>query len=109
MKSVSVEVFGHQLVVRSDSGEEWVRALAASVEKRMRRVRAANQGASSVNVAITAALDICDELERLKIEHKELIERIESIDRRLSVAMEDVAVEGFPLARPNGAADEPPG
>jgi cell division protein ZapA (FtsZ GTPase activity inhibitor) len=38
---------------------------------------------NSINVAILAALNFADELERLKREHKELIEQIDALSKRL--------------------------
>jgi cell division protein ZapA (FtsZ GTPase activity inhibitor) len=41
-----------------------------------------------VNLAILAALNFADELERLRRQHQELLEQIKAMSRRLADAME---------------------
>ncbi len=70
MKGVSVQIMGQSLVVASDAGDEWVKSV------------------NSVNLAILAALNFADELERLRHEHKELVDRIAAMNKRLSAAID---------------------
>ncbi len=88
MKGVNVEVMGQNLVVASDSDDEWVRTVAGTVDERIKAIRASSQTANSVNLAILAALNFADELERLRRQHQELIKRIEAMTMRLADAME---------------------
>jgi cell division protein ZapA len=88
MKGVTVEIMGQSLVVTSDDGDEWAKALAAAVDEKMQHIRAAGQTASSVNLAILAALNFADELERLRREHKAVIDHIEALNKRLSSAID---------------------
>jgi cell division protein ZapA (FtsZ GTPase activity inhibitor) len=51
-------------------------------------IRANSRAVNSISVAILAALNFADELERLKRDHQALIDQIEALNRRLSVAMD---------------------
>lgn len=87
MKGVNVEIMGQTLIVASDAGDEWVKSVAETVDARIRQLRDSGQTVSSINLAILAALNFADELERLKKQHQELIERIAAINKRLGAAM----------------------
>jgi cell division protein ZapA len=88
MKGVNVEVMGQNLVVASDADDDWVRNVAGAVDERIKAIRASSQTANSVNLAILAALNFADELERLRRQHQELIKQIEAMTMRLADAME---------------------
>ena len=87
MKGVNVEIMGQQLVVASDDGDEWARALAAAVDEKIKAIRASSQTVNSTNLAILAALNFADELERLRRDHAELLNHIQLLNRRLSDAI----------------------
>lgn len=87
MKGVSVEIMGQNLTVASDDGDEWARNLAATVDERIRTIRAGSQTVNSVNLAILAALNFADELEHLRRDHQELLSHLETLSRRLSEAI----------------------
>jgi cell division protein ZapA len=89
MKSVNVEIMGLSLTVASEDGDEWVKNLAHTVNDRIRKIQAGGRTVNSINLVILAALNFADELERLRKDHRELIERIEALNGRLSQAMED--------------------
>jgi cell division protein ZapA (FtsZ GTPase activity inhibitor) len=88
MKGVNVEIMGQSLTVMSDGGDEWAKTLAATVDEKISYIRANSRAVNSVSVAILAALNFADELERLKRDHQALIDQIEALNRRLSVAMD---------------------
>jgi cell division protein ZapA len=87
MKGIDIEIMGQALTVGSDAGDEWVRAVARSVDARMRDIRASSQAISSIHLAILAALNFADELEHLKCEHQALVEQLEAMNQRLSSAL----------------------
>lgn len=89
MKAVNVEIMGLSLTVASEDGDEWVKNLAHSVDDRIRKIQSGARTVNSINLAILAALNFADELERLRKDHRELIERIEALNGRLSAAMEE--------------------
>ena len=88
MKGVNVEIMGQSLTVMSDDGDEWAKTLAATVDEKIKYVRANSRAVNSVSVVILAALNFADELERLKRDHQALIDQIEALNQRLSVAMD---------------------
>ncbi len=87
MKGVNVEIMGQQLTVASDDGDEWARTLAAAVDEKIKAIRASSQTVNSTNLAILAALNFADELERLRRDHAELLNHIQLLNRRLSDAI----------------------
>jgi cell division protein ZapA (FtsZ GTPase activity inhibitor) len=88
MKGVNVEIMGQNLVVASDSGDEWARSLAATVDEKIRDIRASGQSVNSINLAILAALTFADELERLRRDHQALIAHLQALTQRLSVVID---------------------
>jgi len=88
MKGVNVEIMGQSLVVASDSGDEWARSLAATVDEKIRDIRASGQSVNSINLAILAALTFADELERLRRDHQALITHLQQLNQRLAVVID---------------------
>ncbi len=88
MKGVNVEIMGQSLIVASDAGDEWVKAVAETVDERIKDIRAGSRTVNSVNVAILAALNFADELERLRREHQDLVARLTAMNERLSAAID---------------------
>ena len=88
MKGVNVEIMGQQLIVASDAGDEWARTLAAAVDQKIKAIRASSQTVNSTNLAILAALNFAEELERLRRDHAELLSHLKRLNRRLSEAID---------------------
>lgn len=88
MKGVNVEIMGQNLVVASDGGDEWAKSLAATVDEKIRDIRASGQSVNSINLAILAALTFAEELERLRRDHQALISHLEELNERLSAAID---------------------
>jgi cell division protein ZapA len=89
VKGVNVEIMGQQLLVASDGGDEWARALALAVDEKIKTIRASSQTVNSTNLAILAALNFAEELEQLRREHAELLNHLRRLNRRLSEAIDD--------------------
>ncbi len=85
---VNVEIMGQSLIVSSDADDEWLRSVAQTVDGEIKRLRASGSTVNSVNLAILAALNFADELERLKKAHQELIDKISAMNRRLTDAID---------------------
>ena len=88
MKGVNVEIMGQNLTVASDAGDQWIQDIARTVDGKIKNIRAGTQAVSSIHLAILAALNFADELERLRQEHQALVERISAMNKRLSAAMD---------------------
>jgi cell division protein ZapA len=89
MKAVNVEIMGLNLTVASEDGDEWVKSLAHRVDERIREIQANSRAVNSISLAIMAALNLADELERLRRDHQELLNEIEDLNGKLSAAIED--------------------
>jgi cell division protein ZapA len=88
MPSVSVEIMGQHLEVASDADADWVRAVARTVDARARDIRNRARNINAVDLAILTALNFADELERLRLEYRELLEQIDALNKRLSESFE---------------------
>jgi cell division protein ZapA len=84
---MNVEIMGQNLNLSSDGDDEWLKALAATVDEKINSIRAKRSPANSVSLAILAALNFAEELERLKKEHQALIDGIGALNRKLSMAI----------------------
>ncbi|HXR36997.1 MAG TPA: cell division protein ZapA [Candidatus Binataceae bacterium] len=88
MPSVSVEIMGQHLEVASDADADWVRAVARAVDARAQDIRTRARSINTVDLAILTALNFADELERLRLEYRELLEQIDALNKRLSESFE---------------------
>lgn len=88
MSRINVEIMGQNLVVASDADDHWVKAVAEAVDEKIKAIRANGRVVNSIDVAILAALNFADELERLKREHREMLEHIQALSKRLSASIE---------------------
>ncbi|HZP35329.1 MAG TPA: cell division protein ZapA [Methylomirabilota bacterium] len=68
---VDIEILGQKYPIRSDAGADWVRQLAAFVDRRAREIRGDAPGQDAARVLALTALDIADELFRLRDERKD--------------------------------------
>jgi cell division protein ZapA (FtsZ GTPase activity inhibitor) len=56
MKGVNVEIMGQSLTVASDDGDEWARNLAATVDAKIKHIRASGQSVNSINLSGCAGI-----------------------------------------------------
>ncbi|HEY0779202.1 MAG TPA: cell division protein ZapA [Gemmatirosa sp.] len=94
--SVRVRIVGEEYTVRSDAEPEHTRAVAAHVDGVISQIVAAGTVIESHKVAILAALQIADELLRLRTDASER-------DARVRGLAEEVA-RWLPPARRDGSA-----
>ena len=87
-RAIKVRVFGQEYVIKSQEEEEYVLAVAKLVDEKMREVAGSTSSASTVSVAVLAALNLAAEYlkareksqgleEQLKKRSQELISLIE--------------------------------
>lgn len=69
---VTLRVFGEDYPVKASADPEYLTGLAEYVDSAMRRVAAAQRGLGTGRIAVLAAMQIADELFRLKQEHETL-------------------------------------
>lgn len=98
--SVTVEIGGERLVIRSDAPPEYTRACAAHVDATLRALPG-YQGLESHRAAILAALSLTDELFRAREEIRRLREEAE---QRAAAAAEvlERALDGPPPVPEDG-------
>jgi len=84
MGSVEVYILGQRYSIKGNAPEEHIRNLASYVDKKLREVYNTSANITPVKASILAALDIADELFRLKNEQEELAKYIEEKTDTLS-------------------------
>ena len=72
MESIQVEIFGQTYSIKAGSDREYIRELAALVDTRMKEVQKGTGTSDGYRIAILAALNIADELKRLRSQHEDL-------------------------------------
>jgi len=79
VRSVRVQILGEEHVVRGQASEEYIKSLAATVNARLVEVQRSNPLLPRHRVAILVALNLLNELEKLKAEHEELLALMEEV------------------------------
>jgi len=69
MESIQVEIFGQTYSIKAGNDPEYIRQLAAFVDSRMKEVKKGTGTSDGYKIAILTALNIADELNRLRTEH----------------------------------------
>jgi cell division protein ZapA len=82
-RSVTVNVAGQRLVLRSDVDEATVQELADEVGQRMRTVQAHGRAVDTQQVALLVALQLAEELQRERAATAELKRRVRDKSRAL--------------------------
>ena len=67
-RRVDVEILGQRYAIRSDAPPDYVKQLVSYVEKRVKEIRGDTPGQDSTKLLVLTALDITDELFRLREE-----------------------------------------
>ncbi len=76
--SVRVNIFNKEYLIKGDADVEYIESLARYVDAKMREIAGSTTLSSELKVSILAAVNITDELHRLKKEHKTEIERLKT-------------------------------
>jgi cell division protein ZapA (FtsZ GTPase activity inhibitor) len=87
-RSVTVDVAGQKLQLRTDAEESYVAALAEYVNGKIGEVKASSKTYSTHVLAVLAALHIADELFQLRERDDELRQRVREKSRRLLELLE---------------------
>jgi len=96
MNRVEVEILGHTYAIRSQEAPDYVRRLAAHVERRAREVQDAGSARDPVKLLALAALHIADELFRLTDEQAVIARAASARLGELSRLLDSVATEIAP-------------
>lgn len=83
--AITVKIFGEDYRIREVKDPEYIKQLAAFLDKKMKEAAANTRITSSNKLAVLAALNISDELHKSKEKHKaagqEIRERIRNLIR----------------------------
>ena len=91
MESIQVEIFGQTYSIKAGNDPEYIRELAAFVDTRMKDVQKGTGTSDVYRIAILTALNIADELHRLRTRHDDLKETAEvSLDRLIQLTADRV-------------------
>jgi cell division protein ZapA len=82
-RSVTVEVAGQRLTLKTEADEAYVQALAAFVTEKIGEVKSSSRTYSTHALAILAALNIADDLFQARQLSRALKERVRETSRRM--------------------------
>ncbi|RMD84731.1 MAG: cell division protein ZapA [Candidatus Dadabacteria bacterium] len=91
--TIAISIAGQSLTIRADDDEQYVRALAAFVDGKIREISRGQQGITTLNLALTAALAIADELFKLRESQERMSEEIDRIAGEIEARLQ---AEGAP-------------
>lgn len=85
---LQVEVAGQSLTIRSEDDAEYVRRLGELVDEKIRQVSKGQQGVTTLTLALTAALAIADELEKLRATQQGIDGELDRISSEIEAGLE---------------------
>ena len=77
MGSTEVYILGQKYTIKGDEPEEYIREIASFVDKKLKEVYNAAPNITPVKASILAALDIADELFKMRIRQEEETKNVE--------------------------------
>jgi cell division protein ZapA len=83
-QSVRVNIWGIEYALKSESEPQYIEDLANYVDQKMRKLGEGSANKSQVKIAVLTALNIADELFRLKRKYEKLISDIESTSEEIT-------------------------
>lgn len=84
MGSVEVYILGQKYNVKGDAPEEYIRKLAFYVDEKLKEVHSSIPNITPVKASILAALNIADELFKMKNDQEEMTKLIEDKAEKLT-------------------------
>lgn len=84
MGSTEVYILGQKYTIKGDEPEEYIRELASFVDKKLKEVYNTAPNITPVKASILAALDIADELFKMKTQQDEMTKHIEEKAAKLA-------------------------
>ncbi len=97
-RSVHVQILGQKYTLRSDAPESYVATLAEVVDGKMRELQRGAKTAPHQSLAVLAALQLADELERERAGRRELRAKV----RARSSALRDLVDHMTTRSAPEG-------
>jgi cell division protein ZapA len=86
-KALDVEILGQKITISSDADESHMLKVAGYVDGKMQELMHSPKPVAKANVAMLAALNIADEYQRLKDTHDAILNRLDQLSKKLSMAL----------------------
>ncbi|MCL4492669.1 MAG: cell division protein ZapA [Nitrospirae bacterium] len=80
MGSVEVYIFGQKYVIKGDDPPEYIKQLAEFLDERLKEVHTHSPNVTPLKATILAALNIADELHKVKSEYTAIAQGIKKIE-----------------------------
>lgn len=80
MGSIEVNILGQKYIIKGDAPAEHIRELAEIVDQKLKEVYSSVPNITPLKAAILAAINIADELQRLKNQYNSLAEGLKNIE-----------------------------
>jgi len=75
---VKIEIYGQPYILKGSESPEYMKELSKYVDEKIRQVQSRNPKLSLDKAAVLAAINIADELKKLKADYEELVRIIEN-------------------------------
>jgi cell division protein ZapA len=86
-RALDVEILGQKFTISSEAEEGYMLRVAGYVDGKMQELMQASKSVAKSNVAMLAALNIADELHRLKDSHEAPLNRLDQLSKRISTTL----------------------
>lgn len=83
-QAAELKIYGHRLVVKSEEGEEHIRAVENYLNNKIEEVKENTKAVSTLDLALLAALNITGEV----IKTKEMLERLGKRSEELALLID---------------------
>ena len=88
-RALDVEILGQRFTISSEAEEGYMLKVAGYVDGKMQELMQASKPVAKSNVAMLAALNIADELHRLKDSHEAVLNRLDQLLKRVSTTVSE--------------------
>mgnify|MGYP005832127875 CR=1 FL=1 len=85
---VIVNILGSEYALKSDTDEQYLQEIAGFVDQKMRKLLEGSQIRSPLKIAVLTAVNISDELFRLKQRYEKLVRDIESSSEEITESLD---------------------
>ena len=88
-KTIKVNIWGIDYALKSDADPQYVQKIAEYVDQKIRKLEESIQVKSQLKISILAALNIADELFRLKRNYEKLLNQVETTSEELTEKLDN--------------------
>ncbi len=88
-RALDVEILGQRFTISSEAEEGYMLKVAGYVDGKMQELMQTTKPVAKSNVPMLAALNIADELHRLKDSHEAVLNRLDQLLKRVSTTVSE--------------------